>query len=174
MTMLTFYVDGKVSDSCVAGFLVKAFQLDAKAISQLQDCSDAEVTFEINKIGRDGFSSEINVFLDAALARKSGMYNNLLLGIAISRMAKCGILINDESDDPYQWILIEGDVVFLAESGCDESEDINMRINSRRVLDINFALGVFPGENDFDSERVKGSAYLVTPSSKWESGVIKC
>lgn len=83
---------------------------------------------------------ELNIYcIDERRVSKLELNNNVSLGIAISKSINEDIVVNDENicDNPYQWILIKQNSLFLVEE--DDNEDNNgITLNQNNRIEITY------------------------------------
>lgn len=118
------------------------------------------------------FCTELNVYIpDKERVLKTELYNNLLFGVKVSEYIGDEVLVNDESDDPYQWVLIKGKQLFLVEEVDDDNEGITL-MSTKLELSYEKSIKILPGKNNIEStsnEHEVDRVYFVTPSSLWNT-----
>ncbi|WP_417351202.1 hypothetical protein [Flavobacterium alkalisoli] len=109
---------------------------------------NSELNFEITEYNRDnGFCIQLELFPTKDRILISKVFNNLILGIELNRHLKQDILINDETDDPYQWLLIKDHLLYLVEEQFTEEFNNCIKIDIKHEIDITKSLPLFPDYN---------------------------
>lgn len=135
------YLKRKKTDHYIVELLKEIFNCEIKQISRLIDEEKSLIKFE-NRVLDDisEFQVELNIYcIDVKRARELQLNNNIFLGIAISKSINEDIIVNDENicDDPYQWILIRQNNLFLVEE--DDNEDNNgITLNQNSIIEITY------------------------------------
>ncbi|MGI9580037.1 hypothetical protein ACR1PO_02380 [Chryseobacterium sp. RRHN12] len=133
------YLRRKRSDNYIIKLLKEIFNYDIKEISNLMDDKKSLIKFE-NRILDDisEFQVELNIYcIDEGRARELKLNNNVSVGIAISNKIHEDVVVNDNiiCDEPYQWILIKQNSLFLVEE--DDIEDSNgITLNQNNRVEI--------------------------------------
>lgn len=126
MTHLICYLKRKKTDHYIIELLKEIFNSTENDISTISNEEKSIIKFE-NRILDDisEFQTELNIYCLDEKRVKELKFNNISLGIAISKSINEDIIVSDENvcDDPYQWILIKQDKLFLVEE--DDTEDNN-------------------------------------------------
>lgn len=126
MTHLICYLKRKKTDRYIIELLKEIFNSTENDISTISNKEKSIIKFE-NRILDDisEFQTELNIYCIDEKRVKELKFNNISLGIAISKSINEDIIVSDENvcDDPYKWILIQQDKLFLVEE--DDSEDNN-------------------------------------------------
>ena len=90
----------------IVDILSTIYSVDKHFISNLESGSDV-LNFEFKKFNsKSDFNVQLEIFLDYKTILKTKIYNNLILALKLVDLLKLDILINDESDDPYHWLLL--------------------------------------------------------------------
>lgn len=155
---LVIYLKNKIEN--IKLILSKAFNVSFYDISNLFDYEETIIRYEIIELSdnNDGFFLELNIYTEL----NDFISNNLMLAIELNKKLKCEILINDESYNPYQWILINtNNKIFLVESKeiSDELiliEKIKGELNLKKSIE---KLSKYNFEN---------KAYHIKIPSEWE------
>ncbi len=135
------YLKRKKTDHYIVELLKEIFNCDIKEISNLIDEEKSLIKFE-NRILDDvsEFQVELNIYcIDERRIKELKFNNNVSLGIAISKSINEDIAVNDENicDNPYQWILIKQNRLFLVEE--DDNEDNNgITLNPNNRIEITY------------------------------------
>lgn len=133
------YLKRKKTDHYIVELLKEIFNCDIKDISNLIDEEKSLIKFE-NRILDDisEFQVELNIYcIDERRVKDLKLNNNVSLGIAISKNINEDIAVNDENicDNPYQWILIKQNRLFLVEE--EDNEDNNgITLNQNNRIEI--------------------------------------
>ncbi|MBL3550541.1 hypothetical protein J2787_000869 [Chryseobacterium rhizosphaerae] len=133
------YLKRKKTDHYIVELLKEIFNCDIKDISNLTDEEKSLIKFE-NRILDDisEFQVELNIYcIDERRVKDLKLNNNVSLGIAISKNINEDIAVNDENicDNPYQWILIKQNSLFLVEE--EDNEDNNgITLNQNNRIEI--------------------------------------
>ncbi|QKX04210.1 hypothetical protein HN014_04560 [Aquimarina sp. TRL1] len=110
------------------------------------------------------FYLELNVYVDIDVLTKVGAYNNLLLGLEIVTLLQRSILINDESNDPYQWLLLDKSRrLYLVEEIDNEIESICLK-EEYLELSLIKSMKLLP---NFSKLNNKDIVYFVDSPSLW-------
>lgn len=135
------YLKRKKTDHYIVELLKEIFNCDIKEISNLIDEEKSLIKFE-NRILDDvsEFQVELNIYcIDERRIKELKFNNNVSLGIAISKSINEDIAVNDENicDNPYRWILIKQNSLFLVEE--DDNEDNNgITLNPNNRIEITY------------------------------------
>ncbi len=173
MTILNFYVHEIIPDHTLVNLLSEIFQVSKEEVSGLYQDKDCSIAFEISVLDDSAmFSTEVNVYTNPDIMRQANIYNSLLLGRLVSKKLESEVLVNDESDDPDQWILVDGENIYLVRDDSGESDGITVNCNEKKQLSFQFALDLLPNRENFKDDKINNSAYLVIPSIKWNKGVL--
>ncbi|PQA96794.1 hypothetical protein B0A69_01615 [Chryseobacterium shigense] len=135
------YLKKKKTDHYIVELLKEIFNCDIKEISNLIDEEKSLIKFE-NRILDDisEFQVELNIYcIDERRVEELKFNNNISLGIAISKNINEDIAVNDENicDNPYQWILIKQNSLFLVEEEEDDNNGITLNQNNRIEIPYN-------------------------------------
>ncbi|CAL2090872.1 hypothetical protein [Tenacibaculum sp. 190524A02b] len=168
MVHLVCFFKDNVSVKKIKESLAIIFDVDFYDIKELFNDTEAIVKYEIRKLSiNQDFNYELNLYVkrDSILITK--LYNNLIFGYRFSKVLNFEILINDESDDPYQWILIEKNNLFLVEEKDTEEYGIDIIKSNRQKLNFNKAMKLLQNEEAIVNPSKANSVFYVSPSSKW-------
>jgi hypothetical protein len=143
--------------------LSEIFNKNISDVTGLLEYNDTSIKYEIINLSDNkvGFYNEINVYFENE--PNNLITNNLSLAIKLSSKLNCEILINDETYNPYQWILVKNSRnIFLVESKehMDESILIEKVIGQ---LDLQKSLEILSGYNSENSE----TAYFIDSPLIW-------
>ncbi len=140
MTHLICYLKRKKTDHYIIELLTEIFNSTENEISTILNEEKSMIKFE-NRILDDisEFQTELNIYCVDEKIVKELKLNNISLGIAISKSINEDIIVSDENvcDDPYQWILIKQDKLFLVEE--DDTKDNNgITLNRNNKTEISY------------------------------------
>ncbi len=154
----------------------KVFALKNTSVASLLDDRECEIRYEWNELDKEAeFSYELIVYTqNKEILINSGIYNNLLFGLKLHDFIQASIIINDETDDPYQWLLIKNKKLYLVEEEFPENNGINLLEKTNCELSIEKSLELLP-DKDFIISNSSNSktAYYVKPSSEWSKCELK-
>lgn len=170
-----FFLSGYIDSNDIIKLLGNLFGLKTEEIGELSESEKTtQIRFEMRILDNTSdFKFELSIYCDSLdLVLNKGFYNNLILGVEFSTILKKEILINDESDDPYQWILINEKFIYLVESKDDNHVGITLKESSALPLALSKAMELLPNEQyiiDLKEEKVVPSAYYVKSSFLWQN-----
>lgn len=170
------YLKKKMSNDYLVKMLSDIFEYKETSISELLNgVGHYDLRFENRQLDDvSEFKTELNVYiLDKRKILNLELYNNLLFGRKVAIYIKDEILINDESDDPYQWILVKEGEIFLVEEEYKDNEGINLISSNRLELAFEKALSLLPdrGYVENKSEDETDRPYFVIPANLWKDCV---
>jgi len=165
------YLRKHMSDVYVASMLSNIFKYKSEKIGKLLDAGNHELKFENTSLnGNDEFSSVLTIYIaNKKKILKLGIYNSLLFGIRVSRYMKAEVIVSDESDDPYQWILIRDSQIFWAEELSTDGEGITLLDSSEKELFYDKALALLPGKDTLEDPSYNSWSFTISPSSLWNN-----
>jgi hypothetical protein len=164
-----------LDEKIITDVLSSIYLVDKYLINKLDTYNDLSIiNFEFTKYDDvSDFNIQLEIFLNEETILNSEIYNNLILSIKLVDKLQINILINDESDDPYQWLLLtKNKKLFLIEQSYDY--EIGSGINIIEVkgeLDLSKAISFFPQKHyiiHYEGNKV----YYIDNSKIWEK-VIK-
>ncbi|MDP3928955.1 MAG: hypothetical protein Q8R57_08015, partial [Bacteroidota bacterium] len=151
-----------ITKSDLVNAISKIFNLDVKEIGGLFDNEDRILTFQIENIANAlYFNQEVSFFIPYDIARKESVLNSLILGKKLFDIINVPILIDDESDDPFQWLLIKDQKLYLIEN-MEDIEQFELTFSEIKELSLQKAL--FLLTNKLDNNK---TAYLISDSKIW-------
>ncbi len=167
------YLQNNIKDSYLADILSHVFKCKKCDIGELLEDGDFKIRYENRSLDEESeFNNELNVYVDSKeKILELSIYNNLLFGIKFFNSVNESVLVNDESDNPYQWISIKQEGIFLVEE-CDSDEvGINLSAENSYEISLNKALMILPDKSNIEREDLNSfkQAYFVKPSSLWKS-----
>ncbi len=129
---------------------------------------DLPVRFENRLLDQKSeFNTELEIHIvDINCRRITHLYNDLLFAFKISEYLNEEVLINDASDDPYQWLLIQNQKLSLAEAVDNEYNGVTILRSKIQELSIEKSLEMLPSISYIQKS---DSVYFVSPSSLWKS-----
>ncbi len=169
------YFKENKKDQEIRNLLNSIFNYGKYEITEISSGFNHGIRYETRILDESSeFKSELNVYIsEIKTVLENEIYNDLLFGLVVSKFLKEDIIVNDQSDDPYQWILIRDGGAFLVEEAAGDNKGINVFPNSERRLDINKSLCLFPDINYVRKHNTnKGeTAYFIVPSTLWNSSL---
>lgn len=163
-----------VNNEFLKEILHEIFRLEVFQINSILESRKTIITYEIRRLNDtvlvndldNNFCFEINLYIPREYILKTGLYNNLLLGIKFFSLLKQEILIYNQSDNPYLWILIN-DHVYLVDEIEGESNCVIIDKNFKRKLSLIKAINLLPGKDYYDlNEEI---AYYVKDDKLWQN-----
>lgn len=170
-----FFLKSYIDSNDIIKLLGNLFCLKTQEIGELNEEGEKIILrFEIEILDNTSeFKFELNIYCHSLdLILNKGFYNNLILGVELSTILKKEILINDESDDPYQWILINEKWIYLVESEDNNHVGITLKESRTLPLSLSKAMELLPNEQyilDLKEEKVVPSTYYVKSSFLWQN-----
>ncbi len=166
------FLKRKKKPSYIKEMLSVLFDVTSENIGSLLSPGLLKLRFEsrdFNTISE--FDFELNVYVqDKESILELKMYNNLLFGKQVSLYVDDEVLIDDESDDSYQWLLIDKERLFLVEECDDDKSGISLIQSSKKELLFEKALLLLPNKEDIDNLIIeKPRPYFISPSSLWKT-----
>ncbi len=134
------YLKRKKSNHYIIELLKEIFNCEIEDISNLLDEKQSLIKFE-NRILDDvsEFKMELNIYcIDESRTRELKLNNNISLGIAISKSINEVVVVNEDNIciNPYQWILIRQNKLFLVEE--DDNDNNGITLNQNNQIDITY------------------------------------
>lgn len=164
---ICYFKSKKITESVLVNSLSIVFNISSCQIGELIDDGDLLIRYEIIDLDSSGkgFFRELNIYVEKSILIKSHINNNLLLVLELTNVIQEDIIINDESNDPYQYLLVNSKrQVFLVED-TGEFESVNIR-GELIELSLSKSLHIFNKMNLEDSE----TAYHLTNPKIWLGG----
>lgn len=173
VSIFVFYMEDCPKIHVLRDMLISIWNCSSEEIGELLDEGNHKIYYEIRTLEICGcFSVEVNLFVhDVSLILENKIYNNLILGIKVSNFMGKKILVDDESDDPLQWILIRMNKIFLAEEIDNECKGIKINNMGLNELSLEKSLKLLPNRKDVINELTKQNnlPYRIKPSSLWNN-----
>ncbi len=171
MAILVCYYKEEISVDRALNALVAIFNIPKNQINEVNNFDEsAVINFKITQLSDSCiFNFQLEVFLLKETILSSEIYNNLLLVIELKKIIGLDFLINDESDNPYSWLLLKDHRLFLVEQDDDFDEGIDINPNNQMELDIKKVLNILPQKKDILDNSFE-IPYFVKDSNSW----IKC
>ncbi len=168
MTHFVCYFNFKIDIEVLKRALSNVFSVKKNQVSELLDEQEKiKIKYEIINLSdtdERGYFIELNIYTLQNISKFVGIYNNLLLSIELNVYFNSNILINDESNDPFQWILVtKYRKVFLVEEKEFDNDFIVIKEN-RYELSLAKSLNLLPKDINFD----KSIPYFVDNPSLWK------
>src|SRR3569623_507643 len=173
MPHYTCYLKKYMLDTYIESMFGDIFEYDCKEVGKFLCDGNHKLWFENSLLeGYNEFNSALTVYIaDKKKVSKLGIYNSLLFGTKISNYTKEEVVVSDESDDPYQWILVRGSQIFLVEELATEGDGITL-INSNSIeLSYDKALALLPGKGNLEDPNYNSWSFSISPSSLWNNCV---
>jgi hypothetical protein len=132
-----------------------------------------EVTFQTRTLNEgksdvtNAFCYETNIYVPGHLILLLELFNNLTLTRKISACLDVELLIFNESDNPYLWLLVTKDNLFLVKENPTSNNDC-ISLDPEYVLKLSYlkALSLLPDKEYFYSSNNR--AFYVTDYKQWE------
>lgn len=171
MAILVCYYKEEISIDRILNALATIFNTSKNRINELKNFDEsATINFEITQLSDScNFNFQLEVFLLKENILSAEIYNNLLLVIELKKIIGLDFLINDESDNPYSWLLLKDHKLFLVEQDSDFDDGIDINTNNQMELDIKKVLNILPQKKDILNNSFE-VPYFVKDSNSW----IKC
>lgn len=153
--MIQFVLNIKniIANKTINEFTSTLFKLTINEIDILGgDKSNSKITYEVKKRPYlTEFNFEIIFFVPESICLNSEVYNELTVALYLSKLIEDEVLIHDQTNDPYRWILIKSqEEIYLADELISENtNDIGFIIDRRSLkkIPIKFALSALPDKN---------------------------
>lgn len=169
--MLSFYLADEISKFDLVTILEQVLLLEPGRIGELYDDGEYLVRYEYNSYhNADSFYQEICVFPPDELLLKIGIYNDLILGKRIAEITGQEVIVDDGSDDPYEWILINKEGIFRVEEDGTVGREVGVKIfpSVQYRLSYEKAMQLLPGKDDL----LLGKTSNAFPSYLWDSCIM--
>ena len=165
------YLKKHMLNPYVLSMLSNIFEYGPEKIGELTSEENCELKFENVLLDGDSeFNSVLTVYVvNREKVLKLGIYNSLLFGLKVSSYMKDEVIVSDESDDPYQWILIRNSRIFWVEELATDSEGITLLGSDRKELSYDKALALLPGRDTLKDSNYNSWSFSISPSSLWNS-----
>lgn len=112
--LFVLYLDKKNTQVLVEEMLSVVFNTNEKQIGQLLDNVSHEIVIDFRDFSIHPFNwYELCVFVPTEMAEKVNLTNNLSFGREVSKYLGSPVILDDESDDPYQYLMIKDERLFL-------------------------------------------------------------
>ena len=159
-----------ISDEIIKESISKIFELNKSKVSQIYEDSDESVITYEKRIFEEkiGYYIELCFFIPDNICLLSKIYNNLSFALLFVNYISDDIIIDDESDDPYQLIRItKNQEIFLVEREDSESESIIIKNSNQKKLNKEYALSLLQDKEYYLIDQDKRPAYYVKDSEFW-------
>lgn len=171
MAIHVFYFNNEILASKLKEVLSIVYKVNIDKIDEFDynNVKDSTLRYQITEYSQtQDFNYQLEIFVTDDLIINSGIYNNLILAIEANKLLNVNLLIDDESDNPYQWLLINSRGLYLVEEKINEDSNYGIDIQDDMGLKINLdkALGLLPKKNDVLNKYYEES-YFIKNSRKW-------
>ena len=158
--------------------LIKAiayvYNVDERQINYLLSNNKSLIFYELEELSTSNhFNYELTIHVPKKIALTSQVYNILSAGLIFQNLLKSELLIEDNSDDPYQSILIKKGKIFLVEEdGINESYGINLFLESeQQQLCILKSLKLFPDKEYIENNDINIINSRIIDSKRWKGAI---
>lgn len=171
--ILTCYLKEKLSIEEIKDLISNLFELERNRICEFLSEKECLIRFEYNVLD-ENFESDYNIELNLYCNEKSlllntQIYNNLILAFKVASLIAVRVLVNDESDDPYQWLEVIAEKLYLVEELDNDSDGINLNFLSKKSLIVEKALDILPGKEFIENDGlIEKEPYFVKNSEQWK------
>ncbi len=168
MAIQVCYFKKQKTEESIKNILGKIYKTNQNNIKKLEDYDDkAIINFQFTKFGNDSdFNYQLEIFVSNDLIISLGIFNNLILAIHLNKILEEEILINDESDDPYQWLLIKNNKLYLVEEYEDLQQGINLLYEKSIELNILKAINLLQNKDYYINNKAF-DPYYIKNAKKW-------
>jgi len=171
----TFYIYWSYSEKILKKDLSEIFHISKDQIVNLAQAKNHKITYEMRQFRCNSqnshnsiFCNEINLFVNGEVVIDSRCFNNLLLANHISLAVKKEVLIFNESDNPYLWLLIDQNNLYLVSEIEDNNDCILIDKQNAKKLFFEKALTLLPGIDYYTDSR-PAKAYYVNDYNLWST-----
>jgi len=165
------YFNFDITNQEILKCILSIFKCNRNQVGELLEDGEYLIRYETLYLSdlKEGFYKELNIYVTPKIVEQSGVYNNLLLGLEITSLINKVVLINDESNDPYQWLLLDNEgKLYLVEENDDNLSNIVLKANRFR-LSFSKSLKLLPNLTDV---RTKNIPYYVDNSKFWLEAIV--
>lgn len=171
MSIQVCYFKHNISITEIIDALSKIYNKDIDEIGlfDYENKNNFLIRFQItNYVSNADFNYQLEIYISDEDIIQSKIFNNLILSLKINQILYVDLLIHDESDNPFQWILISGNEAFLVEEMIENTGGfgINIDFKNRQKLNKAKAIEIMPNENDIIL-KYYDKGYFVKNSNKW-------
>ncbi|SDC20890.1 hypothetical protein [Pedobacter soli] len=141
-----------ISTSEIRDFLLSRLKLKSCDINELLGENDeALINYEI-KI-RDyhvEFRTELLFFLSDQTCLELKIYNSLQIALLFCTYFNIEVVIDDGSNDPYRWILVErNEMIYVVDEKIGADDDFSINYKSKKEIPVEEVMKVLPGKDYF-------------------------
>ncbi|RFZ94335.1 hypothetical protein D0C36_01905 [Mucilaginibacter conchicola] len=145
-------IKNKIKDRQVVNFLVSQFSLTQKDIGELMSGkTDTKINYQIFcRECPSEFKVELTFFIKEEVCLELEIFNSLIIALSFVDYFSRAVVINDESQDPYRWILVNEfkkifvtDEVIYDDNGLF-NEGLFIDYSTAKEITINSAMKVLP------------------------------
>lgn len=166
-------LESDFDEALLKSSLLEIFHITESDLSNLFKGNYSLIKYEIRKlVNYQDFNIEIIIYVPKEVIIENTIFNNLIIGSKISKLLNIEVLINDESDDPYQCILINKDNIYLVEEQEDECETIRINRSFAKRMNYQKALNLLPGRDYILTDKSLRPVYYVLPSNLWNKCIL--
>lgn len=142
-----------VSSKDVKDFLLQTFHLSENDVNELliENNVDAKINYEITIREQNvELRTEICFFLSNEDCLELGIYNDLYMALLFNKFFNLPVVINDGSEDPYRWLLIEQEGrIYLVDEKIGTDDDFSIDYDSKHKVSKEEIIAVLPGREYF-------------------------
>lgn len=170
-----FYLKENISEEFLKIILAQIFSVKVPQIVGILEGGGGG-TYEIrnlnslntstNELNND-FRYEVNLYVPKDIILKTSIFNNLLLGNKVSLFLNKEVLVYNESDNAYLWLLINEDDLYLVKEIVGENTSISIDRTSKIKLSFKKALELLPGKEYYNTD-IETAAFYVKDSNIWK------
>lgn len=168
MAIHVFFLKSKIPKKELKKLISTIYLIEKSKINLLEKYDEnAIINYQITKIASDSdFNYQFEIFISNDLIISSGVFNNLILAIKLNKILRKEVLINDESDNPYQWLLINNENLYLVEEEENQKQGIYIFYEKSIELDISKGIALLQNKNDY-IESKKNTPYYIKNPKLW-------
>ncbi|MDN4012266.1 hypothetical protein QX233_07345 [Chryseobacterium gambrini] len=135
------YLRENKKDIHLIQMLSNIFQCEEELIGNLLNTYNFKIKFENRLLDNvSEFCTELNVYVDNN-TNSIVFFNNFLFGFEVSKYLNEDILVSNQGDDPYQWILVSNNQFYIVEEIDNENYGIDLQ-ESRVKISYNEAMDI--------------------------------
>lgn len=136
------YLRENKKDIHLIQMLSNIFQCEEELIGNLLNTYNFKIKFENRLLDNvSEFCTELNVYVDNN-TNSIVFFNNFLFGFEVSKYLNEDILVSNQGDDPYQWILISNNQFYIVEEIDNENYGIDLQESNRVKISYNEAMDI--------------------------------
>lgn len=150
--------------------LGRILQLDRSQIDSLiGDNANAIIKYEYTLRNKTEFMTELVLYCQEEFCLTKKIYNDLHIALPLAKDLKQDIVIDDQSEDPYQWILVRSNGELFVVSELVDGEEIGSFIidySSMKKVTLKQVLAVLPSR-EYVKEDPELRQQLPNPNRFW-------